>query len=119
MSWHTSDRRTRLPRNWPVIRAATIARAGGHCQATTHDPRCDGTATDVDHITPGDNHHPSNLQALSAACHRAKTARESAQRAKRRAALRRRPEEQHPGAKRPDKRGGGDSPSLGLPKTAG
>ena len=35
-------------------------------------------ATDVDHISAGDNHELSNLQALSHACHTAKTTRENA-----------------------------------------
>lgn len=98
MAWSTSNRRQRLPKDWPTIRARVIADAHGHCQATTHAPDCNGHATDVDHITPGDNHQLSNLQALSAACHRAKTAHESAQRSRARAAMRRRPTETHPGA---------------------
>jgi hypothetical protein len=35
-------------------------------------------ATDVDHIVAGDNHELSNLQALSHACHTAKTTHENA-----------------------------------------
>ena len=35
-------------------------------------------ATDVDHIIAGDNHELSNLQALSHACHTAKTTHENA-----------------------------------------
>ena len=34
-------------------------------------------ATDVDHIIAGDNHELSNLQALSHACHTAKTTHEN------------------------------------------
>jgi 5-methylcytosine-specific restriction protein A len=51
----------------------------------------------VDHIIPGDNHDLSNLMLLSTQCHKAKTARESAQRNEARARLRLRPVEQHPG----------------------
>ena len=98
MPWSTSNRRQRLPKDWHRRRAVALAQAAGRCQATTHAPDCDGRATDVDHIIAGDNHSPTNLQALSAACHRAKTARESAQRSRQRAAMRRRPAEPHPGA---------------------
>lgn len=98
MPWSTSNRRQRLPKDWPTIRARVIADAHGQCQASQHAPDCDHRATDVDHIIPGDNHTRANLQALSAACHRAKTAHESAQRNQQRAAMRRRPTETHPGA---------------------
>ncbi|WP_136314327.1 HNH endonuclease [Actinomyces procaprae] len=97
MPWSTSNRRQRLPRNWPQIRAQVLARAHGQCQAINHAPGCDGHATDIDHITPGDNHTLNNLQALSAACHLAKTARETAARNHARARLRQHPDEKHPG----------------------
>mgnify|MGYP003590832492 CR=1 FL=1 len=98
MPWSTSNRRQRLPKDWDRRRAVVLSQAAGRCQATTHAPDCDGRATDVDHIIPGDNHTRANLQALSAACHRAKTAHESAQRNQQRAAMRRRQAETHPGA---------------------
>lgn len=99
MSWHTSTRATRLPPNWQTIRTHVITRAHGQCQATTHAPHCNGHATDVDHITPGDNHNLNNLQALSRACHKQKTAQENTQNAKRRAQMRKKPTEKHPGQK--------------------
>ena len=98
MAWSTSDRHSRLPPNWQHIRQQVLTRDHHTCQATHHARGCNGRATDVDHITPGDNNSLTNLQALSAACHRAKTAKESAERARRRAAMKRRPQEQHPGA---------------------
>lgn len=96
MAWSTSDRRQRLPPDWDDIRAEVKQRAQGRCQAREHDPRCTGTGTDADHITPGDDHTLPNLQWLSGPCHRAKTARESAARNTARAAARVRTET-HPG----------------------
>lgn len=97
MAWSTSDRRQRLPANWATLRRQTRDRAHGLCQAKQHDPHCDGTGTDADHSTPGDTHRLENLQWLSAPCHRAKTARETAARNRQTAALKRRPVERHPG----------------------
>lgn len=73
MSWDTSTRRDRLPANWPILRRQAIARAHGRCQDTHHAAGCDGKAVEVDHIEQGDDHSPTNLQALSAACHARKT----------------------------------------------
>jgi 5-methylcytosine-specific restriction endonuclease McrA len=97
MTWSTSDRRQRLPPNWQTLRRQARDRAHGLCEATRHDPRCDGKGTDADHITAGDSHHLANLQWLSGPCHRAKTARETAARNRQTAALKRRPVERHPG----------------------
>lgn len=97
MPWSTSDRRARLPSNWSQLCREVKARAQGKCEATHHDPRCDGVGTDADHIIPGDHHDLANLQWLSSPCHRAKTARESAQRNRQAATLKRRPREPHPG----------------------
>lgn len=98
MAWSTSDRRFRLPRNWSSIRAEVKRRANGQCQATNHVPQCNGIGTDADHIVQGDNHTLNNLQWLSEPCHKAKTAQETRERNKRTAKLKRRPQEQHPGA---------------------
>jgi 5-methylcytosine-specific restriction endonuclease McrA len=97
MPWSTSDRRERLPHNWPELKRKVKARAGGKCEADRHERSCDGTGTDCDHVVQGDNHSLTNLQWLSGPCHQAKTARESAARNHQRAALKRRPAEQHPG----------------------
>jgi 5-methylcytosine-specific restriction enzyme A len=95
--WSTSDRSARLPPGWPTIRAAVSARAGGRCEARHHEPTCDGRGTDADHISAGDDHSMGNLQWLSGPCHRAKTARETAERNRARAAAKKRTE-RHPGA---------------------
>lgn len=97
MAWSTSDRAQRLPDNWPALKAQTKARAQGRCEAAQHDPRCDGTGHEADHITPGDDHSGDNLQWLNHWCHKAKTARETAQRNRANAKLRIRPTEDHPG----------------------
>lgn len=97
MAWSTSDRRHRLPKDWPAIKARTKARANDRCQAPRHDPRCDGYGHDADHIIPGDDHSDHNLQWLNEYCHRAKTSEETAARNRLNAKLRRRPEEDHPG----------------------
>ena len=97
MPWSTSDRRSRLPANWPQLCRQVKTRANGRCQAEKHDPRCDGIGTDNDHIIPGDDHRIENMQWLSGPCHRAKTAHESAARNQHTAALKRRPSEPHPG----------------------
>ena len=97
MPWTTSNRRQRLPTNWNKLRNKVLAKANYKCAGldpdTTpppssreavegchrwHHPACDMRATDVDHIDAGDNHEISNLQALSHACHTAKTAHENA-----------------------------------------
>lgn len=97
MSWYTSDRRGRLPKDWGRIRAMVRERAHNRCQAEVHSPLCDGLGTDCDHIVPGDDHSLDNLQWLNDNCHRLKTARESARRNVIRACGRRHPREANPG----------------------
>lgn len=101
MAWSTSDRRHRLPQDWPTITTRIKTRDSHRCQAPTHDPRCDGTGTEVDHIIQGDDHSDDNLQLLNEYCHQAKTAEETAARNKLNARLRVRPQEPHPGAIQP------------------
>lgn len=95
--WGTSDRASRLPANWASIRRQVAARANNLCEAATHVSTCNGTGTDADHIRAGDDHALDNLQWLSGPCHAAKTARETAWRNRRNAALKHRPTETHPG----------------------
>jgi len=98
MAWSSSNRRARLPRDWPARRAAVRDRAQGACEAETHHPHCTGIGAECDHRIANDDHSLTNLQWLSVACHAAKTAAESARaRESRRAALRL-PHEGHPGA---------------------
>lgn len=97
MSWTSSDRRKRLPNNWPQLVTQTRQRANGKCQALKHHPRCDGNGTECDHITPSDNHNMSNLQWLNTWCHQQKTQQEARTNNQRRATMRKRPTEPHPG----------------------
>lgn len=97
MAWATSDRRSRLPRDWPARVSKVKRRAKGKCEAKRHHPRCDGSGSECDHVHPGDDHSLDNLQWLSEWCHKAKTSEDNAKIAAERAAMRKRPEEIHPG----------------------
>lgn len=95
MAWATSDRRTRLPPNWPHIRARILKR----------DPWCrkcgEYRSAEVDHVNRGDDHSDSNLQGLCVDCHKRKSSNEGGVAAgiqrRKLAALRKRPPEPHPG----------------------
>jgi 5-methylcytosine-specific restriction endonuclease McrA len=78
MPWTTSTRRQRLPRDWPAIRQAILDRDHHRCQHVRADTglKCGLPATDVDHIHPGDDHRPVNLQALCSWHHARKSAAE-------------------------------------------
>lgn len=94
--WQGSDRRSRLPPDWPVRRKRILARDGYRCthvRADT-DTRCTAVATDVDHVERGDDHADSNLTSLCAWHHGKKSGGEGGSAA---AARRRRPARKHPG----------------------
>lgn len=96
MGWETSNRRSRLPEDWPTIRLAILARDNHTCQ------QCGKPGTHVDHIVPGDDHRPSNLQVLCASCHMRKSRAEggrSVHKGRRtvQRVPRQRPPEKHPG----------------------
>jgi 5-methylcytosine-specific restriction protein A len=106
MPWSTSDRRTRLPKDWHAQRAATYRQAGGRCQHTNPDgTRCLWTGPlngrpgqpggHADHIRPSDDTSP--LQWLCPTHHGAKSSAEghAAMRAQR--AKLHHPTERHPG----------------------
>lgn len=104
-SWHTSNRKQRLPPNWGSLRKKTLERDGYRCCAQTSSGRCPSVATDVDHRRRGDDHSMSNLQSLCADHHKQKTSREGhlAYMAQRRAQQKRIEREfgnreQHPGS---------------------
>ncbi|MFI0211942.1 HNH endonuclease [Streptomyces diastaticus] len=82
MPWSTSDRRSRLPKNWASLRRRVIRRDGGQCTALHSDGRrCELPGTDVDHIVPdslGGSDDMSNLALCCAWHHRQKTGREGA-----------------------------------------
>lgn len=64
MGWETSDRRERLPSNWPQLVKIVRKRSGGRCEfLLPSGKRCprkgDGG---VDHIVNDDNHSLENLR---------------------------------------------------------
>lgn len=95
MPWEGSDRRERLPSDWPERVAAVKTRDQGRCtwRLPSHK-RCPRRGTDVDHRQPGDDHSLDNLQLLCPAHHGKKTAQEGLQGRRKRRAPRREPEKQ-------------------------
>ncbi|SFN18832.1 hypothetical protein SAMN05421671_0018 [Pimelobacter simplex] len=96
MAWSSSDRRTRLPNDWPKRVQATKERAGGRCEGISlrgeprwHVDTCDGRGADCDHDKRGDDHGLANLRWLSGPCHTKKTQLEKPSRI--------RPRRTHPG----------------------
>lgn len=77
-AWEGSDRRARLPRNWATLRRSVMQRAGWQCEWMRADTgqRCPEVASDCDHVIPGDDHSPSNLQALCGYHHGVKSGRD-------------------------------------------
>lgn len=103
MAWSTSDRRQRLPSDWPSIRKRIWRRDQGLCQVKLpgqRGRRCLQPASDVDHIEPGDDHRDENLQCICDWHHTKKSSSEGglALQAKRRRARNQfRRTEEHPG----------------------
>lgn len=92
--WASSNRRDRLPPNWPVIRRRIWVRDRGLCQMPVDTGGlCGAPARDVDHRIRGDNHADANLWCLCGPCHDEKTQAE-AQAAR---VFTNRPTETHPG----------------------
>lgn len=74
-AWAGSTRRTRLPADWPQRRADAARR---NPQRICHWCGRPG-GTELDHIVPGDDHSPTNLDWIHARpCHAVKSAREGA-----------------------------------------
>lgn len=119
MPWTTSNRRTRLPKNWNQLRKETLQTTNGKCaglatpgwgtgywadgpQGTPyagprwHHTNCTTLATDIDHIQRGDLNSPSNLQPLCHPCHASKTMAEVRAIHARKTRMRTRPTPQHP-----------------------
>jgi 5-methylcytosine-specific restriction enzyme A len=99
MNWNTSTRGKRLPGDWKQLRQATLHRDAHQCVSPLRDGgRCPEPATDVDHITRGDNHALENLQSLCAWHHKRKTQQEAqAARAALPRVTEKRPTGKHPG----------------------
>jgi 5-methylcytosine-specific restriction protein A len=107
MPWTTSDRASRLPKDWHARRAACYRRAGGRCQWLTNGQRCTTVtplhrqghhqAGHADHIdrTLGDD--PTNLQWLCPPHHLAKSSAEGNQARRTQRTDEHHPRERHPG----------------------
>lgn len=77
MAWEGSDRRSRLPSDWPKVRKRILRRDRHRCVAIEQDGQpCGELATDVDHVRPGDDHSDENLQSLCSWHHKQKSASE-------------------------------------------
>lgn len=77
-NWAGSDRRSRLPADWPSIRADVFARDGHRCTAQlSSGQRCPVTeGLECDHVNRGDDHRPSNLTTLCHGHHQDKSSQE-------------------------------------------
>lgn len=98
--WQGSDRKSRLPPNWPALRKQRLELDHWKCRWIVNGRRCGEPATDVDHIVPNDDDSMNNLRSLCSAHHRHKSGQEGARgRARKLEAVRekyRKPESAHP-----------------------
>lgn len=99
MAWEGSDRSSRLPADWPKIRAERFKRDGYRCvwKLPKTGERCPRRATEVDHIRPGDDHSMRNLRSLCEHHHKLKTAMDNRRQKRKIKASRFRHAEEHPG----------------------
>ena len=98
MAWSTSDRKSRLPADWPARRRAVLERCGGRCEVLRKDgSRCRDKATDVDHVNPGDDHGLHNLRGICSWHHARKSAREGVEARRELNSILYRKPETHPG----------------------
>lgn len=101
--WAGSTRRARLPANWVSLRRQRLQMDDYRCQwPVAPGVICGVLASDVDHREAmTDDHSLEALQSLCGPHHDAKSGSEggraSGAQAKRKAALKYRPREQHPG----------------------
>jgi 5-methylcytosine-specific restriction protein A len=102
--WRNSQRRERLPPDWPQICQAVREVYGTNCYQCGHDD-----ASDTDHVNRGDDHRIENLRPICGKqckqcadehrtpCHVAKSSREGGQAAQAAKPKRAREPERHPG----------------------
>lgn len=75
--WAGSNRREELPPDWEQIRRRVLRRDNSRCvEVDQYGRRCNASATDVDHIRPGDDHRLSNLRSLCSWHHNRKSGSE-------------------------------------------
>jgi 5-methylcytosine-specific restriction protein A len=97
MAWDTSDRRERLPDDWPKRRIRTLRRDGYRCRARDSvGVLCNAPANQVDHIDPEGGDGDDNLRSLCRWHHSRKSSAEGAA-ARRPRPRRERVPEPHPG----------------------
>lgn len=75
-SWQNSNRRDRLPPDWPQRRKYVLRRDHHECQTDIAGEICGAKADQVDHIRPGDDHSYANLEAICEWCHGRKSSKE-------------------------------------------
>jgi len=77
-NWEGSDRRERLPADWPERRQLVLIRDKHRCQHVREDTgrKCLAPARDVDHINADDDHRLEALQAICGWHHDRKSGRE-------------------------------------------
>jgi 5-methylcytosine-specific restriction protein A len=79
-NWEGSDRRSRLPHNWVIIRRRVLRRDGHQCTVLDQNGvRCPELAEEVDHVVRGDDHSMENLRAICSWHHRKKSSIEGGQ----------------------------------------
>lgn len=96
-AWEGSNRKSRLPVDWPRLRKVVLERCSYRCEWVEDNARCYDKATDADHITAGDDNSLANLQGLCRRHHLLKTGREARAVQLERKKLERLPEEKQPG----------------------
>jgi 5-methylcytosine-specific restriction protein A len=97
MGWESSNRKSRLPREWHRLRAIVLREANYQCEVITNGIRCTNRATEVDHIIAGDDHSRDNLRAICTDHHKHKSSAEGNAARKQKYSRRIEP---HPGYKR-------------------
>lgn len=97
--WEGSDRRSRLPYDWPRRRARVLRRDRWRCTALVDGVPCGALATEVDHVERGDDHDERNLTSLCRHHHARKSGAEGAA-ARHAHGSRARAPEPHPGLRR-------------------
>lgn len=99
--WEGSDRKQRLPDNWPALRAERLRLDDHRCTwKLKSGARCPRPATEVDHRVPGDDHRMANLRSLCPHHHGLKSGQEGNQARRAARDKGKRPPERHPGDRR-------------------
>lgn len=80
MPWHTSDRKSRLPKDWAARRLVVMNRDGWSCQwRYPNGGRCGAPANQCDHIDRKGGDDYKNLRALCEKHHSWKSSSEGGQ----------------------------------------